>query len=124
MYALDKRNAKNHKDIHALAYHSEKKSHNWKTCVFGHNKCHDVQTALVEQEFNDFTDREKVTFLLEGIKCDMLDSVISVISSKAVCADFEATQLVLAEHIRMLWNAENSATVMFRRHMRPVETDS
>ena len=49
-----------------------------------------------------FADCEKVTFLLDGIKCDMLGSVISVVSGGAVHADFESARLILAEHIRML----------------------
>ena len=51
--------------------------------VLGHNKCHNVRIALVEQDFIAFNDREKVTFLLDGIKCDTLDSVISVVSGGA-----------------------------------------
>ena len=102
VYALDKSNNKNHKDICAIAYHGEKKRHNWQAYVLGHKKWNDVQTALVEQEFNDFTDRKKVPFLLNGIKCDTLDSVIFVVSGRAARDDFEAVQLILAEHIRML----------------------
>ena len=88
MHALDEHNTKNNKDILVLAYHGKKKRNNWQTYVLGHKKCHDVQTPLVEQDFNDFTDRENVTFLLNGIKCDFLDSVISIVSGGAARADF------------------------------------
>ena len=88
VHVLDKRNPKNYKCICALAYHSEKKTHNWKAYVLCHKKCHDVQTDLVEQEFNYFTDRKKLTFLPDGIKCNMLDSVISVVPGGAARADF------------------------------------
>ena len=70
--------------------------------VLGHKKCRDVQTTLVEQEFNDFIDLKKVTFLHDGIKCDILDSTISVVSGGSARANFEADQLMLAEHIHML----------------------
>ena len=102
MHALDERNTQNHKDIHDIAYHSDKKRHNWKSYVLSHKKCHDVQTALVEQEFISFTDREKVNFLPDGIKCNMIDSVISVVSGGTARADFESAQLMLDEHIGML----------------------
>ena len=95
----------------ALDYHVEKKRHNWKSYVLGHKKFHDVQTALVEQEFNDFTDREKVTFLIDGIKCDTFNFVIYVVSGGAARADLEAAQLKISEHIYML--AEHSK---FRSH--------
>ena len=68
LHALDERNTKNHKDICALAYHEEKKMHNWKAYFIGNKKFQNVQTALVGQDFNDFTDREKVTFPIEEIK--------------------------------------------------------
>ena len=42
VHVLDKRNPKNYKCICALAYHSEKKTHNWKAYVLCHKKCHDV----------------------------------------------------------------------------------
>ena len=102
VHALDERNAKNHKDIHVLAYHGKKKRHNWQYYVLGHKKRHGVQTALFDQYFNDFTDQEKVTFLINIIKCDTLDSVISIVSGVAAHADFEAFQLMIAKHIRMV----------------------
>ena len=43
-----------------------------------------------------------MTFLLDSIKCDMLGSVISVVSDGSVHADFESAQLILADHIRMV----------------------
>ena len=70
--------------------------------VLGHKKFHGVQTALVEKKFHDFTDRDKVTFLINRIKCNTLDSVISVVLGGAARADFEAAQLMLAEHVSML----------------------
>ena len=100
--ALYERYTKNHNDIRTLSYNGENKSHNLKAYFLGHKKCHDVHNALVEQEFNDFTDHDKVTFLLDGIKCDMLDSVIYVVSGGTAHADFEAAQLMLDNHIRML----------------------
>ena len=102
VHEFDECNTKNYKEIPALAYHGEKKIHNWQAYILGYEKYHDVQTAIVEQEFNDFTDRKKVTFLLDGIKCNTLDSVISVVSGGAVPADFEAAQLMLAENTCML----------------------
>ena len=84
-----------------IAYQGEKKSHNWQAYVLGHKKCHDVQTDLVEQGFNNFTDRNMATFLINRIKCDTLDSVIYIVSGGYDRADFEAAQLMLAEHIRM-----------------------
>ena len=80
VHALDKCNTKNHKDIRVIDYHGEKKIHNRQAYVLDHKICHDVQTALVGQELNDFTDCNKVTFLLDGINCDILDFVISVVS--------------------------------------------
>ena len=102
MHALGERNTKNHKDIRVLSYHGDKKRHNLKAFVLGHKKCHDVQNALVEQEFNDFTYRKKVTFQLDSIKYDMIDSVISVFSGETVRANFEEAQLMLAENILIL----------------------
>ena len=64
VHALDKHNTKNHKDIRALAFCDENKRHNWSSYVLGRKKFHDVQTALVEQDFNDFTDCKKLTLLL------------------------------------------------------------
>ena len=51
---------------------------------------------------NDFTDRDKVTFLPDRIKCNTLDSRIYIFSGGAARSDFEAAQLILAEHICML----------------------
>ena len=102
LHALDKRNIRNYRDIFVLAYNGKKKRNNWQDYVLGHKKCHDVQTALVEQEFNDFTGRKKVIFLLNDIKCDSLDCVISVVSGVSARACFEAAQLMISEHIRML----------------------
>ena len=68
VHALDKCNTKSHKDIRALDYHGEKKRKNWQAYVIGQKKYQDFQTAPVEQEFNDFTDRKKVTLLINGIK--------------------------------------------------------
>ena len=90
MNVIDKHNTKNLKDIRALAYLGDKNMHNWKAYVISHNKYHDVQTALVDQNYNDFTDRKNVTFLLDKIKCDTLDFVISIVSGRAASADFEA----------------------------------
>ena len=90
MHSLDECNTRNHKEIRALAYHGDKKRHNWQAYVLGHKKCHDVQTAIVEQDFNGFNGCEKVTFLLYIIKCNRIDSAISIVSGGAVSADFEA----------------------------------
>ena len=49
VHTLDERNTKNHKEICAHAYHGDKKRHNWQVYVLGHNKCHDVKTALFEK---------------------------------------------------------------------------
>ena len=76
MHVLDETNTKNHEDIRALAYHSNNKMHNWQAYVLGHKKCCDVQTALYEQDLNKLIDHERVTFLLNKIKRDKLDSVI------------------------------------------------
>ena len=70
--------------------------------VLGHKKFHGVQTALVEKKFHDFTDRDKVTFLINRIKCNTLDSMIFIVSGGSARADFEVAQLMLSEHIRML----------------------
>ena len=102
MHALDKCNTKSHKDIRALDYHGENNRKNWQAYVIGHKKYQDFQTAPVEQEFNDFTDRKKVTLLINGIKWNILDFVISVVSGGAAHADFESAQLMLTEHIYML----------------------
>ena len=81
VHALDECNTKKHKDICALNYHGENKRHNWQAYVLGHKKFHHVQTDLVEKEFNDFTDRNKMVFLLNGITYDMIDSVISTLGN-------------------------------------------
>ena len=102
VHALDKRNTQNHKAIFSIANQGDDKRHNWQSYVLVHKKFHDVQTALVKQELNDFTDRDKVIFLLDSIKLNVIDSVISVVSGWATHADFEAAQLMLSENIRML----------------------
>ena len=43
-----------------------------------------------------------MTFLLDGIKCNTIDSVISFVLGGSALADFESTQLMIAEHIPML----------------------
>ena len=43
-----------------------------------------------------------MNFLLNGIKYNIIDSVISIISDGSACTYFEASQLMLAEHIHML----------------------
>ena len=77
-------------EIHALSYHVENKRHNWQAYVLRHKKWRDVQTAFNEQDLNKFTDHERVTFLLNEIKCDTLDSVIFIVSSEAVRVDYAA----------------------------------
>ena len=104
---LDERNTKNHKDVCALAYHGKKKRHNWQAYVLCHKKCHDVQTDLVEQDFNDFTERENVTFLIYRIMCDTLDSVIYIVLGGATRAYFEGSKMMLDEHIRMVMERIN-----------------
>ena len=90
VHVLGDRNTMNHTDIRALAYHINNKRHNWQAYVLGHKKWRDVQTALNEQDLNKFTYHEKVTFLLNEIKFDTLDSVISIVSGEAVRVDYEA----------------------------------
>ena len=102
VHALDKRNTKNYKNTCAFACHGDKKRHNWQAYVLGHKKFHPIQTALADQEFNDFTDCKKLSFLLVGINYYVIDSVISVVSDGAARAYFEAAQLMLSEQIRML----------------------
>ena len=64
-----------------------------------------------------------MTFLINRIKCNTLDSVISVVLGGAARADFEAAQLMLAEHVSMLMDAVNSEAVIFWQHMRLVAPD-
>ena len=84
---------------------------------------------LLRNIFNDFTDREKVTFLLYVIKCNMLDSVISVVSGRSARVDFEAVQLTLDEHICMLkeqskFSNRNVLATYAARGNRPGHVDS
>ena len=128
MHAIDEHNTNNHKEICELAYHGKKRRYNWQGYVLGHKKCHDVQTDLVEQDLNDFTDRKTVNLLLDGIKCNTLDYMISIVSGGSARVDFEASHLMLDEHIRMLtgrskFSGHNVSTVYAARGNQPGRGD-
>ena len=74
----------------------------WHDYVVAHKRCHKIQVGLEEHNFHDFTNREKVTFLLDGIRVNTLEAPISSITmDSSYREDFEKAQLQIAECIRM-----------------------
>ena len=101
--AIDARVQKVKKDIAAIAYTGEKKNFKWPNYVGRHKSCHNTMAKLVPHGYSDFTAREKVTYLIGGVKCNDLDVPINTIQSNAKYrSDFEESQLFIAEHIRMV----------------------
>ena len=66
--------------IRSLTYHGEKSKAKWHDYVVAHKRCHEIQVGLEEHNFHNFTNREKVTFLLDGIKVNTLEAPISSIT--------------------------------------------
>ena len=72
--AADEANTKNRRDLLALEYKSETKGWGLLKYVSGMKKCHADQSTLhISYNFPDFTEREKVTALIDGIKTDKYD---------------------------------------------------
>ena len=75
--AADEANTKNRRDLLALEYKGETKGWGLLKYVAGMKKCHADQSTLhISYNFPDFTEREKVTALIDGIKTNLYDSPI------------------------------------------------
>ena len=67
--ATDEANTKNRRDLLALEYKGETKGWGLLKYVAAMKKCHADQSTLhISYNFPDFTEREKVTALIDGIK--------------------------------------------------------
>ena len=101
-FALDARHTESGKIIRSLAYFGERSKTKWHNYVVAHKRCHKIQLGLEEHNFHDFTNREKVTFLLDGIRVNTLEApILSITMDSSYREDFEKAQLQITECIRM-----------------------
>ena len=100
--ALQDCNDKVRSDISALRYHGEKRDYKWADYVAKHADCHAIMHAIATHEgYNDFTDREKVTYLTRGVvSSDINQPLANIDLNDDLHDDFEAAQLHVASFIR------------------------
>ena len=107
--AMNSRHVINRADIEALHYHGEKNKQNFSTSVARHKECHVIQASLADDTaLNDFTELEKVTFLLNGIKVSDVDAVIVTIqASPNMMETFAESCVAISDFIRIKATSRN-----------------
>ena len=99
--AIENRYSENQDMIRNILYHGEKSRWGINRYVLEHKKCHEERYQLVIHGHHDFTEREKVYYLLRGIKVHDLEATITMIeSSDEHRENFESAQLLLTEAVR------------------------
>ena len=101
-HAIDSRHQKVRKDITELKYYGEKRHATWSKYTAKHKELHVAAAILAEQGYSDFTEREKVTYLVDGVQTNELDVPLNIINASATMrSNFEEAQMHVAEHIRL-----------------------
>ena len=99
--AIENRFSEAQEKIRTIVYSGEKSRWNWDRYVLEMKKCHEERYALVIHGHADLTDREKVYYLIKGIKTPDLEATVTLIeSSPDHREDFDAAQLLLTEAVR------------------------
>ena len=99
--AIENRFSEAQERIRGIVYRGEKARWNWDRYVLEMKKCHEERYALVIHGHADLTDREKVYYLIKGIKTPDLEATVTLIeSSPEHREDFDAAQLLLTEAVR------------------------
>ena len=101
-HATDSRHQKVRKDITELKYYGEKRHSTWSKYTAKHKELHVAAAILAQQGYSDFTEREKVTYLVDGVQTNELDVPLNIINASATMrSNFEEAQMHVAEHIRL-----------------------
>ena len=86
--------------LRTISYTGEKKQHNFATYCTQQVEEHDTILSLVPYGQNELTEREKVNYLLEGVKCDKLKVVkCQIMATDAAAQTYTACARQFADYI-------------------------
>ena len=75
--------------IRPLEYTGDQKNFNWDRYTNLHVEQHNVKSSLVTHGFTDYTDAQKVRYLIDGIKTSYLETCIeTIMTNDDLCEDF------------------------------------
>ena len=99
--AMENRYSENQDKICKVSCHGEKARWGFARYVLEIKNCHEERYQLVQHNYPDLTDREKVYYLINRIKVADLEATVTTIEAHPdYRGDFEASQLLLAEAVR------------------------
>jgi len=79
-----------------LKYYGEKRHSTWAKYTAKHKELR-VTAILAEQGYSNFTEREKVTYLVDGVQTNELDVPLNIINaSTTMRSNFEEAQMHVA----------------------------
>ena len=99
--AMDVTKDKNIDKVRGLRYYGERRNTGWEHYVQQHKKCHAIQLQLhIDHGYADWPARDKVTYLLRGIACNGMQTMIDLIeNTPRMRGDFNEAQLAVVQHI-------------------------